>query len=95
MAMAVFRAVETKRSLVRSANTGISAFVDPVGNITLRSNLFVPASLTDQVSLWEEETVFSRAGAALPERFAQEPGADAFAPDAVTGTDIVKGWAKS
>jgi 5-methyltetrahydrofolate--homocysteine methyltransferase len=34
-------------------------------------------------------------GAALTERFAQETGADAFAPDAVTGTDIVKGWATS
>jgi methylmalonyl-CoA mutase cobalamin-binding domain/chain len=31
-------------------------------------------------------------GAALTEEFAQEIGADAFAPDAVTGTDIVRGW---
>lgn len=62
MAMAVFRAVETRRSLVRAANTGISAFVDPAGNITRRSELFVPAALTEQVSLWEEKTVFSRAG---------------------------------
>ncbi len=31
-------------------------------------------------------------GAALTEQFAQTVGADAFAPDAVTGTDIVKGW---
>ena len=31
-------------------------------------------------------------GAALTESFAQEVGADAFAPDAITGTDIVKGW---
>ncbi len=31
-------------------------------------------------------------GAALTERFAGEVGADAFAPDAVTGTDIIKGW---
>jgi methanogenic corrinoid protein MtbC1 len=31
-------------------------------------------------------------GAALTEPFAEEAGADAFAPDAVTGTDIVKVW---
>jgi len=31
-------------------------------------------------------------GAALTEEFAREIGADAFAPDAVTGTDLVRGW---
>ena len=31
-------------------------------------------------------------GAALTEDFAKEIGADAFAPDAVTGTDIIRGW---
>jgi len=31
-------------------------------------------------------------GAALTEQFAQEVGADAFAPDAIPGTDIVKAW---
>ena len=34
-------------------------------------------------------------GAALTEHFARNVGADAFAPDAVTGTDIVKGWSAS
>jgi len=31
-------------------------------------------------------------GAAITERFAREAGADSFAPDAVTGTDVIKGW---
>ena len=31
-------------------------------------------------------------GAALTEAFARDVGADAFAPDAITGTDIVKQW---
>jgi 5-methyltetrahydrofolate--homocysteine methyltransferase len=31
-------------------------------------------------------------GAALTEEFAREVGADAFASDAVTGTDIIKEW---
>ena len=34
LAMAVLRAVENRRALVRSANTGISAFVDPLGRIS-------------------------------------------------------------
>jgi 5-methyltetrahydrofolate--homocysteine methyltransferase len=31
-------------------------------------------------------------GAALTQQFASDVGADAFAPDAVTGTDIIKEW---
>ncbi|MFN8625983.1 MAG: cobalamin-dependent protein [Candidatus Binatia bacterium] len=31
-------------------------------------------------------------GAAMTQKFADEVGADAFAPDAVTGTDTLKGW---
>jgi len=34
-------------------------------------------------------------GAALTEGFAKSVGADAFAPDAVTGTDIIKEWGAS
>jgi 5-methyltetrahydrofolate--homocysteine methyltransferase len=32
-------------------------------------------------------------GAALTAQFARDVGVDAFAPDAVTGTDIIKEWA--
>jgi len=34
-------------------------------------------------------------GAALTEGFAKSVGADAFAPDAVTGTDIIEEWGAS
>ena len=34
-------------------------------------------------------------GAALTEQYAESIGVDAFAPDAVTGTDIIKGWSVS
>ncbi|MCP4610679.1 MAG: cobalamin-binding protein, partial [Planctomycetes bacterium] len=34
-------------------------------------------------------------GAALTEQFAREVKADAFAPDAITGTDIIRGWCVS
>ena len=62
LAMAVFRAVETRRTLVRSANTGISGFVEPTGVIPVQSRLFVPASLTARVPLCRQQTIFTRIG---------------------------------
>ncbi len=56
--MAVFRSVETRTSLARAANTGISGFVDPLGRLSEISPLFEPYFLIKQVSLLEEETFF-------------------------------------
>ncbi len=47
--MAVFRSVENRRVLIRSANTGISAFVDPAGRIVGRTGLFETATLSRSV----------------------------------------------
>ena len=41
---------------------------------------------------WPVPARLGARGAALTEEFAKEVGADAFAPDAVTGTDIIRGW---
>lgn len=62
MAMSVLRAVETKRSLIRAANTGISCIVYPSGEIIDRTDIFHPAVLTGQVPVLEKETVFVRSG---------------------------------
>lgn len=62
LAMAVLRAVETRRSLVRSANTGISAFIAPSGVIEEQSAIFVPWAAAREVVLSGEETVFVRHG---------------------------------
>ena len=62
LAMAVLRAVETRRSLVRSANTGISAFVNPTGAITRQSELFVPWAAVSEVVLSRELTIWARFG---------------------------------
>ena len=40
LAMAAMRAVETKVPMVRAANTGISAVIEPTGQITARTPLF-------------------------------------------------------
>ncbi len=51
LSMAVFRAVETKRPLIRAANTGISAFVNPLGQIVDQSDIFTEAVLEREVML--------------------------------------------
>ncbi len=62
LAMAVFRAVENRRPLVRAANTGVSAFIDPRGTIRQQTGIFEPATLTDQVPLMEQMTFFDNFG---------------------------------
>ncbi|NNF45932.1 MAG: apolipoprotein N-acyltransferase [Desulfofustis sp.] len=61
-AMTVFRSVETRRSLVRSANTGISGFIDPLGQVQRQSGLFVEWAESMEVSLLSTETFFVRTG---------------------------------
>lgn len=61
-AMAVFRAVETRRSLVRAANTGISGFVTPLGKVLEQTPIFVPDARAAQMVLLEAQTVFVRFG---------------------------------
>jgi apolipoprotein N-acyltransferase len=42
------RAIENRAGVVRSANTGISEAIDPLGRVRAPTGLFVPASLTYQ-----------------------------------------------
>lgn len=60
--MAALRAVETRRSMIRAANTGISGFVDPVGRVIKESPIFVPLSLSVAVPVVQVKTVFVRLG---------------------------------
>lgn len=62
MAMSVFRAVETRRSVVRSANTGISGFIDPRGQVEQPSAIFTEWAHAEEVVLLDGETVFVRWG---------------------------------
>jgi len=62
LAMSVFRAVETRRSLVRSANTGISAFIDPLGRVESRSELFQSYSFSADVVMYEGITFWTLYG---------------------------------
>ncbi len=56
--MSAFRAVENKVFLLRAANTGISAVVDPVGRIRKASVLFEEDLLIDTIGLRRGEITF-------------------------------------
>lgn len=60
--MAVFRAIENRRSLIRSANTGISGFIDPVGRIMASTPLFQDAAITQPMPLIQAKTIYTRFG---------------------------------
>lgn len=54
----VFRAVETDRFVLRAANTGISAVIDPRGRTTARTEIFKEEVLNGRFSLRQGETVY-------------------------------------
>ena len=55
-------AVEHRVTVVRAANTGVSAFIAPTGQIIRRLPLFERSTMTERVSLRSGETVYSRFG---------------------------------
>src|SRR5262249_62384798 len=62
LAMYPFRAVEHRVSIVRAANTGVSAFIAPNGRIIRRLNLFERGVMTESVPLRSRRTLFTRMG---------------------------------
>lgn len=61
-AMVVMRSIETRRYMVRAANTGISGFVDPYGRILQQTRLFVPAEISQTVKWVDEQTFYTKHG---------------------------------
>jgi apolipoprotein N-acyltransferase len=62
LAMAAFRAVENRRYLVRAANTGITAVVDPFGRVLAPTRLFDTTVLVRDVPFTAELTFYTRHG---------------------------------
>lgn len=58
LAFYVFRAVETDRYVLRAANTGISAIIDPRGNITARTPIFEERVLKGNFALRDNLTFY-------------------------------------
>jgi apolipoprotein N-acyltransferase len=60
--MAVMRAIEQGRYLVRSANTGISGIVDPYGRVLIRTNLFETVAVVGEARFVQAKTVYATIG---------------------------------
>jgi apolipoprotein N-acyltransferase len=62
LALASFRSIEHRRSLVRATNTGVSAFVDPVGRLINVSGLWTKQTLVDRVPMMRGRTIYAVLG---------------------------------
>jgi len=62
LSMSVFRAVETRLYLVRAANTGISAIVDPTGKVIAQTEIFKKDEIHGQVKFITLPTIYARCG---------------------------------
>ena len=60
--MAVFRAIENRRSLVRAANTGISGFIDPAGRVLDSTPLFQEKVTTRSVPIIDKKCIYTKFG---------------------------------
>ncbi len=52
------RAIETRSGVIRSANTGISGYIDPLGREHGATDIFVPAARTYQAQTSDARTLF-------------------------------------
>ena len=60
--MVVFRSVENHLAFARSANTGISGFIDPFGRIVEATPIFTEQAVKATVQVWRPHTFYSRYG---------------------------------
>ena len=60
--MAVFRAIENRKPLIRAANTGISGFIDSNGRILFSTPVFRRLRLTEDVKTDSTMTFYTRYG---------------------------------
>jgi apolipoprotein N-acyltransferase len=67
LVLATFRSIETRRSLIRATNTGISAIVDPAGRIAAHTGQWTQETLVAEVSMIEDgsSTIYQRIGDVL------------------------------
>ena len=62
LAFYTFRAIETDRFVLRAANTGVSAIIDPRGRITARTDIFVRTALKGTFAMRDGQTFYVRHG---------------------------------
>ena len=62
LAYAKLRAIETRRWVARSANTGISAFINQRGDVVQQTRWWQPTAIKQDINLNEELTFYVQAG---------------------------------
>ena len=62
LAIATFRAVENRVFIARAANTGITAFIDPMGRIVQQGGIFTEEALSGTIRLMKERTFYTLYG---------------------------------
>ena len=62
MLFSVVRAIETRRSVARSANTGISCFINQRGDISQRTDYWVPAVIREKINANDKITFYVKYG---------------------------------
>jgi apolipoprotein N-acyltransferase len=62
LSMVVFRAVENHLAVARAANTGISAYIDPVGRLLDQTPLFEEAMRSRTLPVMSHKTFYARHG---------------------------------
>ena len=65
LAFAKLRAIENRRWVARSANTGISGFINQRGDVVMQSGWWVSAALKADINLNEEQTIYTQYGDVL------------------------------
>jgi apolipoprotein N-acyltransferase len=64
--MAIMRSVENRRSLARSANSGVSMLVDPFGRVVGETNIFERTYLVGELPIARGMTFYARYGDLFP-----------------------------
>jgi apolipoprotein N-acyltransferase len=62
LALAKFRAIEHRRFFVRSTNSGVSAFIDPVGRVLAETRTFQEQTLVHQIAWLRGRTAYELLG---------------------------------
>jgi apolipoprotein N-acyltransferase len=62
LALSKFRAIEHRRFFVRSTNSGVSAFVDPVGRVVAASHTFQEETLVHEIAWLRGRTAYELLG---------------------------------
>lgn len=62
LALSTLRAIEVRRFVVRSANTGVSAVINAAGEVEVESKIFEPASIAASIKGLSSISIYARLG---------------------------------